>query len=59
VKINVSSRFAWLKCCLATTAEGGKGAELIVDIIFMSLWGGASIIAKYEPQNSLESSGAL
>ena len=33
----------------ATTAEGSKGSELIVDIISMSLWGGASIIARYEP----------
>ena len=36
-----------------TTAEGDKGSELIVDIIPMSLWGGASIIAKYEPQTPL------
>jgi hypothetical protein len=53
VKINVISRFAWLKGCLATTVEGDKGSELIVDIIPMSLWGGASTIARYEPQTSL------
>ena len=62
MKINVSSRFAWLKGCLATTAERrkgselmevGKGSELIVDIIPVSLSGGASIIGKYEPQTPL------
>jgi len=35
------------------TKVRARGQELIIDIISMSLWGGASINAKYEPQNPL------
>ena len=55
MKINVSSRFAWLKGSGDNGQVRGqvRGQELIVDIIPMSLWGEASTIARYEPQTPL------